>query len=108
MSQDLVGAESRERSLTSAQVRTKTLPPSDGLTISPRITASRRRKPAKRRTNPVCPPIRSLMRYQDRIVRVVAEARGQRVIIESIDDTGRLHKSPVKWTSLEPCGEQLF
>jgi hypothetical protein len=48
------------------------------------------------------------MRYRDRIARVVVEARGQRVIIESIDDTGRLHKSPVKWTSLEPYGEQVF
>jgi hypothetical protein len=108
VSQEIVDAGPRERAATSTQAPLKRLPPSDSLTISPRITASRRRKPAKRRANPVCPRIPSLMRYRDRIVRVVAEARGQRVMIESIDETGRLHTSPVKWTSLEPCGEQLF
>ncbi|WP_144155248.1 hypothetical protein [Paraburkholderia sp. BCC1885] len=108
MSQDIVDASSSERPATSTQASVKTPLPSDGLTTSNRIAPSRRRKSPERRANPVCPRILSLMRYRDRIVRVVAEARGQRVIIESIDDTGRLHKSPVKWTSLEPCGEQLF
>lgn len=108
MSQDIVDAGSREGSSISVQAPVKTLPPPDGLTTPNRIVASRRRKPAKRHANPVCPRIPSLMRYRDRTVRVIAEARGQRVIIESIDDTGRLRKSPVKWTSLEPCGEQLF
>ena len=47
-----------------------------------------------------CPPIGALMRYGERIVRVVAEASGQRVIIESVDEDGRAFRSTVKWISL--------
>ncbi|WP_180736369.1 hypothetical protein [Paraburkholderia sp. PGU19] len=36
-----------------------------------------------------CPPIGALMRYGERIVRVIAEASGQRVIIESVKEDGR-------------------
>lgn len=34
---------------------------------------------------PACPPIGALMCYGERIVRVIAEASGQRVIIESVN-----------------------
>lgn len=47
------------------------------------------------------------MRYGERIVRVVAEARGQRAVIESIGEEGRVLRSHVKWVSLEHLGGQL-
>jgi len=56
----------------------------------------------------MCPPIGALLRYQTRIVRVVAEARGQRAMIESLDTTGRTFVSTVKWASLCELGAQLF
>ncbi|MFM0312417.1 hypothetical protein P0D71_31895 [Paraburkholderia sp. RL17-383-BIF-A] len=56
----------------------------------------------------LCPPIGALLRYQTRIVRVVAEARGQRAMIESLDTTGRAFVSTVKWASLCELGAQLF
>lgn len=56
----------------------------------------------------VCPEIGALMRYEERVVRVVAEARGQRVIIESIDDDGRAFRSTVMWANLAPLPAQLF
>ncbi|WP_323073541.1 hypothetical protein IHE33_12905 (plasmid) [Mycetohabitans endofungorum] len=65
-------------------------------------------KPVKRRKNIECPPIGALMRYRQRIVRVVAEARGQRAMIESIDETGRTLRSTVKWINLSGLGQQLF
>jgi hypothetical protein len=37
------------------------------------------------------------MRYGERTVRVIAEASGQRVIIESVDEDGRTFRSAVKW-----------
>ena len=43
----------------------------------------------RKRKKAVCPPIGALMRYGDRIVRVIAEASGCRVIIESADEEGR-------------------
>jgi hypothetical protein len=48
------------------------------------------------------------MRYGERIVRVVAEASGQRAIIESIDDSGRTFRSAVKSTNLADLNDQLF
>jgi hypothetical protein len=45
---------------------------------------------------------------RQRIVRVVAEARGQRTMIESIDETGRTLRSTVKWINLSGLGQQLF
>ncbi len=60
-------------------------------TISPSSRKLRRRR---------CPPIGALMRYGERIVRVVAEASGQRAIIESVDDGGRTFRSAVKWANL--------
>ncbi|SIT49074.1 conserved hypothetical protein [Paraburkholderia ribeironis] len=56
----------------------------------------------------VCPEIGVLMRYGERVVRVMAEARGQRVIIESLDDDGRAVRSAVKWANLEALPAQLF
>jgi len=55
-----------------------------------------------------CPDIGALMRYRDRIVRVLAEARGRRVMIESVDANGRRFVSTVKWASLLAMHEQLF
>jgi hypothetical protein len=65
-------------------------------------TRARIRRPS------LCPPIGALLRYQARIVRVVAEARGQRAMIESLDTTGRPFVSTVKWDNLRELGAQLF
>lgn len=56
----------------------------------------------------VCPEIGLLMCYGERVVRVVAEARGQRVIIESLDEDGRAFRSTVKWANLAALPAQLF
>jgi hypothetical protein len=42
------------------------------------------------------------MRYGERIVRVVAEASGRRVSIESVDGDGRTFRSTVKWADMTP------
>ncbi|AXE94621.1 hypothetical protein J2797_005590 [Paraburkholderia terricola] len=66
------------------------------------MTMSSRRRPAAR------PRIGALMRYGERIVQVVAEARGQRAVIESIGEEGRMFRSHVKWASRERLGGQIF
>lgn len=66
-----------------------------------------KKAPGKRRSA-VCPPIGALMRYGERTVRVVAEASGQRAIVESVGDDGRVFRSNVKWTSLLALTGQLF
>ncbi|REE22692.1 hypothetical protein B0G71_5914 [Paraburkholderia sp. BL27I4N3] len=66
------------------------------------------KKSSRIRREALCPPIGALLRYQARIVRVVAEARGQRAMIESLDTTGRTFVSTVKWNSLRELGAQLF
>jgi hypothetical protein len=49
------------------------------------------------------------MRYRDRTVRVVvAEASGQRAVIESVDVNGRPFRSVVKWANLASLNDQLF
>ena len=48
------------------------------------------------------------MRYGERIVRVIAEAGGQRVIIESVGEDGRAFRSAVKWANLARPERQLF
>ena len=60
------------------------------------------------RKTPACPPIGVLMRYGERIVRVIAEAGGQRVIIGSVDEDGRTFRSTVKWANLARLEGQLF
>lgn len=55
-----------------------------------------------------CPTMGALLRYRTRIVRVIAEARGQRAMIESLDTTGGTLVSTVKWVSLRELGNQLF
>ncbi|SEJ90893.1 hypothetical protein [Paraburkholderia diazotrophica] len=65
-------------------------------------------RPRKRKKAPACPPIGALMRYGERTVRVIAEASGQRVIIESVDEEGRTFRSAVKWISLTALHDQLF
>lgn len=66
------------------------------------------KKRSRIRREALCPPIGMLLRYRARIVRVVAEARGQRAMIESLDTTGRPFVSTVKWNSLSELGAQLF
>jgi hypothetical protein len=61
-----------------------------------------------RQAAPACPPIGALMRYGERIVRVIAEASGQRVIIESVKEDGLAFRSTVKWLSLSALVDQLF
>ncbi|MFM0175841.1 hypothetical protein PQR33_41790 [Paraburkholderia sediminicola] len=76
--------------------------------------SSRPRKEAKGRTGQVrrkalaCPPIGALMRYGERTVRVIAEASGQRVIIESVGEDGCTFRSTVKWANLARLDGQLF
>jgi hypothetical protein len=60
------------------------------------------------RKAPACPAIGALMRYGERIVRVIAEASGQRVIIESVNEDGRTFRSTVKWANLAHPEKQLF
>jgi hypothetical protein len=68
----------------------------------------RQNRQRKGRKAPACPPIGALMRYGERIVQVVAEASGQRVIIESAGEDGRTFRSTVKWASLSAVHDQLF
>ncbi|MGF6935253.1 hypothetical protein OKW41_004780 [Paraburkholderia sp. UCT70] len=67
-----------------------------------------RTRPRRRRKAPVCPPIGALMRYGERTVRVIAEASGQRVIIESVHEDGSTFRSTVKWANLAALHDQLF
>jgi hypothetical protein len=48
------------------------------------------------------------MRYRERIVRVVGEARVHRALIESLDDSDRRFRSTVKWANLMVLSDQLF
>jgi hypothetical protein len=66
------------------------------------------KKRSRIRREALCPPIGALLRYQTHTMRVVAEARGQRAMIESLDTTGRTFVSIVKWDSLRELGAQLF
>jgi hypothetical protein len=66
------------------------------------------KKRSRIRRDPLCPPVGALLRYRTHIVRVIAEARGQRAMIESRDTTGRIFVSTVKWNSLRELGAQLF
>jgi hypothetical protein len=45
---------------------------------------------------------------RDRTVRVVAEASGQRAVIEPIGADGRPFRSVVKWANLAGLNDQLF
>jgi hypothetical protein len=65
-------------------------------------------KRSRTRRQPSCPTIGALLRYRTRIVRVIAEARGQRAMIESLDTAGRTFVSTVKWGSLRELRAQLF
>ncbi|MFM0412941.1 hypothetical protein [Paraburkholderia aromaticivorans] len=79
-----------------------------GSDISTNSNGGMETKRSRVRRQILCPPIGALLRYQTRIVRVVAEARGQRAMIESLDTTGRAFVSTVKWASLCELGAQLF
>ncbi len=83
--------------------------------MEPRARENKGRKVRIRRVGqigrpaaPACPPIGALMRYGERIVRVIAEASGQRVIIESVNEDGLAFRSTVKWLSLSALDDQLF
>jgi hypothetical protein len=65
-------------------------------------------KRSRIRREDLCPPNGPLLRYRMRIVRVIAEARGQRAMIESLDTAGRTFVSTVKWNSLREPGVRLF
>jgi hypothetical protein len=65
-------------------------------------------KNTRKQKAPQCPPIGALMRYKDRIVRVIAEASGQRAVIESVVADGRKLRSTVKWINLVAVNDQLF
>lgn len=49
-----------------------------------------------------------LARYRNRIVEVLGEARGQRVMIRSIHDDGVERRTAVKWINLLPVDAELF
>lgn len=54
-------------------------------------------------------PVRGmLMMYQERIVEVLGEARGERVMIRSVHADGVERRSAVKWVNLLPLNPQLF
>ena len=80
--------------------------PCESLHVS--IDSRMEKKRSRMRREALCPPIGALLRYRTRIVRVVAEARGQRAMIESLDTAGRTFVSTVKWGSLSELGNQLF
>ncbi|MGF6873416.1 hypothetical protein [Paraburkholderia sp. MM5477-R1] len=67
-----------------------------------------RTRPRKRRKAPVCPPIGALLRHGERTVRVIAEASGQRAIIESVHEDGSTFRSTMKWANLAALHDQLF
>jgi hypothetical protein len=50
----------------------------------------------------------TLARYRDRIVEVLGEARGQRIMIRSIHADGSERLTAVKLTNLTPLNSQLF
>jgi hypothetical protein len=50
----------------------------------------------------------TLARYRDRIVEILGEARGQRVMIRSIHPDGRERLTAVKLANLLPLDNQLF
>ena len=64
--------------------------------VSPRTSSQRK------------PPRGTLARYRNRIVEVLGEARGQRVMIRSIHDDGVERRTAVKWGSLLPLEMGLF
>jgi hypothetical protein len=67
------------------------------------MTVSPRRVRMKRK------PLRgALVKYQDRVVEVLGEARGQRVMIRSIHADGVERRAAVKWVNLLPLDGQLF
>ncbi|KDR24874.1 hypothetical protein BG60_33630 [Caballeronia zhejiangensis] len=54
------------------------------------------------------PPRGTLARYRERIVEVLGEARGQRVMIRSVHADGAEGRTAVKPVNLLPLDSQLF
>ncbi|MDR5822439.1 hypothetical protein [Caballeronia sp. LZ043] len=67
------------------------------------MLSSTERRPIKRK-----PPRGTIARYRDRIVEVLGEARGQRVMIRSIHADGSERLTAVKLINLLPLETQLF
>ena len=66
--------------------------------ISPPLRVRMKRKPVRG----------TLARYEERIVEVLGEARGQRVMIRSIHPDGIERRTAVKWVNLLALNGQLF
>ena len=64
--------------------------------------------PPKRNIVKRKPPRGTITRYNDRIIEVLDEARGQRVMIRSIHPDGSERLTAVKLTNLQLLGGQLF
>ncbi|MDR5776798.1 MULTISPECIES: hypothetical protein [unclassified Caballeronia] len=60
-------------------------------------------RPIKRK-----PPRGTLAHYRDRIVEVLGEARGQRVMIRSVHEDGTERRTAIKLVNLLPLDSQLF
>jgi hypothetical protein len=67
------------------------------------MPSSAERRPIKRK-----PPRGTVARYRDRIVEVLGEARGRRVMIRSIHADGSERLTAVKPINLLPLETQLF
>ncbi|WP_250455256.1 hypothetical protein [Caballeronia sp. ATUFL_M2_KS44] len=67
-----------------------------------------RRSASRKTREPRKPPRGTLARYRNRIVEVLGEARGERVMIRSIHDDGIERRTAVKWASLLPLDTALF
>lgn len=62
----------------------------------------------RQRKRPCALPNGTIARYKGRVVRVLGEARGQRSMIEWLDERSKTRRSAVKWTNLIPLPAQLF
>lgn len=60
------------------------------------------------RSNARKPPRGTLARYRERIVEVLGEAGGQRVMIRSVHSDGAERLTAVKLVNLQPLDCQLF
>lgn len=54
------------------------------------------------------PKKNTLFFYKDRVVKVLAEEKGQRSRIEWLSPTGETKRSVVRWEFLRPLAPQLF
>jgi hypothetical protein len=64
--------------------------------------------PGKRSKRLCALPKETIARYKGRVVRVLGEARGERSMIEWVDECNKIRRTAVKWTNLSPLPAQLF